>query len=79
MPRYRCCFMGKDGEVIGVEIFDAVAESVACSRAEHLVARHGYAAVEVWDHTEMIYRAEKQSKRRKRRTRLRSMKLPHDE
>jgi hypothetical protein len=58
MMRYRCCFVGNDGEVIGVEIFDAAAESVACARAEQLVARDGYAAVVVWDHTQMICRAE---------------------
>ena len=62
MPKYRFCFMGKDGKVIGVEMFDA-AESAARARADQLVARHGYPAVEVWDHTSIIYRAEKPSKR----------------
>jgi hypothetical protein len=58
--------MDKDGEVVGVEMFDDAAESVAFARADQLVARHSYPAVEVWDHTEMIYRAERQSKRRSR-------------
>jgi hypothetical protein len=79
MPRYRCCFMGKDGEVIGVELFEAAKDRIACTRADELVARVGYAAVEVWDHTGMIYRAEKHSGRRKRPTNPRSKKLPHDE
>ncbi len=59
MPRYRCCFMGEDGEVVGVELFSAVDDSVACARADQVVARVGYPAVEVWDHTVMIYRAER--------------------
>ena len=57
MPRYRCCFVGKRGEVLGVEMFDARADSDACARAEELVARVGYHAVEVWSQDEMIYRA----------------------
>jgi deoxycytidylate deaminase len=76
MPRYRCCFIDKDGEVIGVEIFDAAAAGDACARAEQLVTRVGYPAVEVRDHTEMIYRAEKQSKRRSR-TRSKRPIHPH--
>jgi hypothetical protein len=71
--------MGKDGEVIGVELFEAAKDRIACTRADELVARVGYAAVEVWDHTGMIYRAEKHSGRRKRPTNPRSKKLPHDE
>lgn len=64
MPRYRCCFMGEHGEVIGVEMFDATDDSVARARAEQIVARVGYRAVEVWDYTVMIYRAERQPKHR---------------
>jgi len=63
MPRYRCCFMGEAGEVVGVEMFVADDESVARARAEQIVARVGYPAVEVWDHTGMIYRAERRSSR----------------
>lgn len=59
MPRYRCCFMGEAGEVVGVEMFVADDESVARARADQIVARVGYPAVEVWDHTGMIYRAER--------------------
>ena len=59
MPRYRCCFMGETGEVVGVELFEAPDESFARARAEQVVARVGYPAVEVWDHTGMIYRAER--------------------
>ena len=66
MPRYRCCFMGDDGEVIGVEMFNANDESIARARAEEIVARHDYPAVEVWDHTAMIYRAERRSRSRSR-------------
>lgn len=62
MPRYRCCFMGEAGEVVGVEMFAADDESVARARADQIVARVGYPAVEVWDHTGMIYRAERRSK-----------------
>ena len=54
--------MGEDGEVVGVEMFDAADDSVARARAEQVAARVGYPAVEVWDHTGMIYRAERQSK-----------------
>lgn len=61
MPRYRCCFMGDDGEVIGVEMFNAVDESVARRRAHELIARHDYPAIEVWDHSEMLYRVEKKA------------------
>ena len=64
MPRYRCCFMGEQSEVIGVETFDATDDSVARARADQLVARVGYRAVEGWDYTVMIYRAERQSKYR---------------
>ena len=78
MPRYRCCFVGKRGEVLGVEMFDALADSDACARAEELVARVGYPAVEVWSQGEMIYRAEKRS-RQKRPIDPRPKKLPHDE
>jgi RNA-binding protein YhbY len=63
MPRYRCCFMGEAGEVVGVEMFEANDEGFARARAEQIVARVGYAAVEVWDHTGMIYRAERRSSR----------------
>ena len=62
MPRYRCCFMGEAGEVVGVELFDADDESFARARADQVVARVGYPAVEVWDHTGMIYRAEREPK-----------------
>jgi hypothetical protein len=64
MPRYRCCFVGKHGEVIGVELFEAADDRGACARAEELVARVGYHAVEVWSHAEMIYCAEKRSRRK---------------
>jgi hypothetical protein len=66
MPRYRCCFMGEAGEVVGVEVFSAADDSVACARADQVVARVGYPAVEVWDHTVMIYRAERRPKRQPR-------------
>jgi hypothetical protein len=62
MPRYRCCFMGEAGEVVGVEMFVANDESYARARADQIVDRVGYPAVEVWDHTGMIYRAERRSK-----------------
>jgi RNA-binding protein YhbY len=52
--------MGEAGEVVGVEMFVADDESVARARADQIVARVGYPAVEVWDHTGMIYRAERQ-------------------
>jgi hypothetical protein len=65
MPRYRCCLMGEDGEVVGVEMFNAVDESVARARANELIARRLYPAIEVWDHTELIYRVEKQEAHRK--------------
>jgi len=55
--------MGEAGEVVGVELFVAEDESVARARAEQIVARVGYPAVEVWDHTGMIYRAERRPKR----------------
>ena len=58
--------MGDDGEVIGVEMFNANDESIARARAEEIVARHDYPAVEVWDHTAMIYRAERRSRSRSR-------------
>ena len=58
--------MTKRGKVIGVEIFDAATDSDACARAEQLVERHDYPVVEVWDHTAMIYRAERQSEHRPR-------------
>ena len=63
MPRYRCCFMAEAGEVVGVEMFDAPDESYARERADHVVARVGYPAVEVWDHTGMIYRSERPPER----------------
>jgi RNA-binding protein YhbY len=63
MPRYRCCFLNEAGEVVGVEMFADDDESYARARADQIVARVGYPAVEVWDHTGMIYRAERQSSR----------------
>jgi hypothetical protein len=38
-----------------------VIEDVLRARAEQIVARVGYPAVEVWDHTGMIYRAKNRS------------------
>ena len=59
MPRYRYCFIGEDGKVIGVEIFNAIDDGGAGAGAEQMVARVDCPAVDVWDHTAMIYRAER--------------------
>ena len=64
MPRYRCCFMDEAGELVGVEIFDGPDQGFARERADQVVARVGYPAVEVWDHTGMIYRTERPPERR---------------
>ena len=63
----------------GVELFEAAEDSVACARADQIVARVGYPAVEVWSHAEMIYRAQKPSGGRTRPIDSRSKKVPQEE
>ena len=37
MPRYRYCFIGEDGNVIGVEMFNATDDGVARAGAEQMI------------------------------------------
>jgi hypothetical protein len=74
MPSYQCRVFDGDDHIYAVEQVECADASDAVERAEMLLARGRYHAVEVWDGACKIFRMTKPSTP----TRLLSDHAPHD-
>lgn len=59
MAKYTCRFLNPAGRIDDVEMFDALTEGLAQRRASDLLAKSGFAAVELWLDGDLVFRDEK--------------------
>ncbi len=55
MRAYRCYFLGADGRIAALEIFEAESDEDALAQAVVLAGRRQYRAIEIWDCGRRVY------------------------
>ena len=56
---YRCYYMDSSNHIASTDVIHCDSDAQARSRADVLLAASGYPTVEVWDRSQIVYRAQK--------------------